>query len=117
MITAASMLVGCNMMQSQHFVTALLEKPSPATRVILERAAGNLLNSQTIKLADSAFTESATIIVEAIQVQNSQGQLLNGREIRAAITLSLLSNDKKCYLRHDQSGQIEYLGQIKCKAI
>ncbi|MEP1448072.1 MAG: hypothetical protein ABJK37_18360 [Paraglaciecola sp.] len=105
------------MTQSHYFVAALLEKQSPTSRVVLEQAAGDLLNSQTIKLADNVFTNNSTVYIEAIPPQNSQGDLLNGREIRAAITLSLLFYDKKCYLRHDQSGEIEYLNQIKCKAI
>lgn len=97
-------------------VEALLEQPSAKSRRILEDAIGNLLNSQPVKLADSVFTVKSSIIIEATQPKDSHGNLLDGRENRQADTFSLLTENEKCYLKHDQSGHIKLLTDINCKA-
>jgi hypothetical protein len=96
-------------------VPALLVQPSAQSRLILEKAIGDLLNSQPVKLADNVFTLKNTVIIEPNQPKDNQGRLLDGREIRQADTFTLLTEDGKCYLRHDQNGHIVLLGNISCK--
>ncbi|MGY8863146.1 MAG: hypothetical protein ACKVJ2_10990, partial [Pseudomonadales bacterium] len=61
-------------------------------------------------------TQKNTIIIEPNQPKDSRGTLLDGREIRQADTVSLLTKNGKCYLKHDQSGNIKLLENINCKA-
>ena len=95
---------------------ALLQHPSAESRIILENAVGKLLNSQPIKLANNVFVDKSTIIIQSSQPKDSQGNLLDGREIRQADTVSLLIENAKCYIKHDQSGHIKLVENIRCQA-
>ena len=108
-------LSSCSVTQSL-LVEALIEQPSVESRLILERAAGDLLNSQPLKLSSYVFTQKSTIIIERHQPKNSHGHLLDGRDIRPADTISLLIEAEKCFLKHDQSGAIKPVINIKCRA-
>jgi hypothetical protein len=108
-------LTSCKTIQAKPPRPALLEHSSPEIRIVLEQAVGSLMNSQPIKLADNVFTQKSTIIVESLQAKDSRGNMLDGREIRRADTVSLLVEDGKCYVRHDQSGHITLLINISCK--
>jgi hypothetical protein len=99
-----------------HPVEALLKQPTAQSHLILEKAIGNLLNSQPVKLADNVFTLKSTVIIESNQPKDNQGRLLDGRETRQADTFSLLTEDGKCYVKHDQSSQFIQLSNINCKA-
>jgi hypothetical protein len=110
------MLSSCLTTQPSQPLEALLEHPSSESRLILEKSIGDLLNSQPVKLADSVFTKNSTVIIESRQPKNGSGNLLDGREIRQADTFVLLTEDGKCYLKHDQSGHTTLLEDISCKA-
>ncbi len=110
------MLSNCAATELSQNTPALLEQSSADTRLLLESTIGDLLNSQPVKLADNAFTEKSTVIIERSQPKDSRGNLLDGREIRPADTVTLLTEDGKCYLKHDQSGSIKLLDSISCKA-
>jgi hypothetical protein len=97
-------------------VPALLEHSSSEIRIVLEQAIGNLINSPPIKLADNVFTNKSTVIVEPRQPKDSRGNLLDGWEIRPADIFSLLTEDGKCYIKHDQSRRVNLLDNISCKA-
>jgi hypothetical protein len=115
-MTAPFILSSCLATQAEHPVEALLQQPSAESRRILEIAIGSLMNSEPVTLADNVFTRRSTVIIVPNQPKDSQGRLLDGREIRQADTFFLLTEDGKCYLKHDQSGQIKLAGEISCKA-
>lgn len=110
----AFFLSSCLATQLTHPKAALLEQPSAQSRKILENAIGEMLNSQPVKLADNVFTLKSEVIVEPNQPKDSRGFLLDGRDVRQADTFSLLTEGGKCYLKHEQSGQINLLGEIHC---
>ena len=110
------LLSNCKATQAEALVPALLGHVSPKTRTILEQAIGNLLNSQAIKLADNVFTKKSTVIIDRHQPKDSRGNLLDGREMRQADTVSLFTGDGACYVKHDQSGNIALINSINCKA-
>jgi hypothetical protein len=113
--TTFLILNGCLATEPTKSVEALLERPSTESRRILESAIGTLLSSQPIKLAETVFTIESTVIIEARQPKDSRGNLLDGREGRQADTVTLLTEDGKCYLKHDQSGNIKLLVSINCQ--
>ena len=115
-MTILCILSSCLATQSAQYYPALLESPSADTHLLLEGAIGGLLNSQPIKLANSIFIQESTIIIAPSQPKDSRGNLLEGREIRQADTVSLLTKDRKCYLQHDQSGHLKLVNSISCKA-
>lgn len=115
-VVAPFILSSCLATQPVHPVEALLEQPSAESRLILENAIGNLLNSQPIKLADTVFTIKSSVIIERSQPRDSRGNLLDGRETRPVDTVSLFTEDGKCYLKHDQSGFVKLINNISCKA-
>lgn len=98
-------------------VQALLVQPSADSRLILEKAIGDLFNSQPIKLADNVFTQKSTIIIDPLLAKDSRGNVLDGREIRQADTVSLLIKNGKCYVRLNQSGHVKLLVNISCRPL
>ena len=114
-MTIPIILCSCLATKPSRPVDALIEQPSVQSRLILEKAIGNLLNSQPVKLADNIFTVKSTVIIEYNQSKDSQGRLLDGREIRQAETFSLLTEDGKCYVKHEKNGHIILLDKISCK--
>lgn len=115
LIIAPFVLSSCLTTEPIQPVAALLEQPSSETRILLESVIGDLLNSKPIKLADNVFTQKSTVVIERNQPKNSRGNLLDGRERRSADTVSLLTEAGKCYLKHDQSGNIKRVGNIRCR--
>jgi hypothetical protein len=110
-LTSSLVFSSCSATQP---LPALLEKPSAETRLLLEIAVGDLFDSQSIKLADNTFLEKSIVIIEYSQPKDNRGNLLDGREIREADTVSLLTVNGKCYVRHNQSGQIKIVTKINC---
>jgi|TARA_B110000240_G_C13375848_1_gene400280 hypothetical protein len=110
------LISSCKATQAESLIPAFLEHSSPKSRTVLEQAIGDLLNSQAIKLANNVFTKTNTVIIDRYQPKDSRGNLLDGREIRQADTVSLLTGDGKCYVKHDQSGNIKRVNSINCKA-
>jgi len=114
-IITTSILSGCLATQPSQPVAALLEQSSAENRILLERAIGDFLNSDPIKLADNIFSQKSTVVVDRSPSNDSRGNLLDGREMLAADTFSLLTENGMCYLKHDQSGHINLLVNISCK--
>jgi hypothetical protein len=115
-MTTAFMLNSCLALQSLQPVEALLQQPSVKSRLILENAIGDLLNSQPIKLADNVFLQKSTVIIDRRQPRDNRGNLLDGREMRQGDTVSLFTEGGKCYVKHDQSGNIKLVDKIDCNA-
>ncbi|WP_299080315.1 hypothetical protein [uncultured Paraglaciecola sp.] len=114
LFTAIS-LQGCMASQTPDYLPALLVQPNANTRIILETAIGQLLNSQPIKLANSVFTKQHTIMIERQQTIN--GDISMGRGVDFADSVSLLTKSGKCYLQHVQSKRIEQVKGIGCQAL
>jgi hypothetical protein len=108
-------LNSCSAVQLLPLEEALLEQPSAENHLILESAVGDLLNSQPIKLADNVFLEKSTVIIEHHQPRNNRGTLLDGREMRQADTVSLLTKNGKCYVKHHQSENIKFVNNVSCR--
>ena len=109
------LITSCKTTQAEVLVPALLEHSSPKTRTVLEQAIGELMNSQAIKLANNVFTKTSTIVIDRHQPKDSRGNLLDGRDMRQADTVSLVTSDGECYVKHDQSGNIQLINSINCK--
>ena len=108
-------LNSCSAVQILPLEEALLEQPSVENHLILESAVGDLLNSQPVKLADNVFLEKSTVIIEHHQPRNNRGTLLDGREMRQADTVSLLTKNGKCYVKHHQSENIKFVNNVSCR--
>jgi hypothetical protein len=117
LILASLLVNSCSATQPLEFLPALLVQPSEDNRIVLERAIGDLFNSQPIKLANGVFTQQSKVVIERRLAKDSRGNLLNGREIREADSVSLLTEDGQCYIRHDQTGNIKLVHRINCLAI
>jgi hypothetical protein len=113
---APLLLSNCSATQPLEPIPALLVQPTEDNRIVLEHAIGDLFNSQPIKLANSVFTQQSKVVIERRLVKNSRGELLDGREIREADSVSLLTEDGQCYIRHDQTGDIKLVHSINCSA-
>lgn len=113
---APLMLSSCLVTHALQPIPALLEHPSAETRRILERAIGSLLNSQPVKLADNVFSQNSTVMIERNRATNNRINPLGAKDVKPANTFLLFIKDKKCYLRHEQIGSTQLLGNISCKA-
>lgn len=108
--------VGCQITQAQQPVDALLETQSTKTRVVLEQAVGNLLNSQPVKLADDVFTLSSTVIIERSHPKDGFDRLIDERDLRPIDSFTLLLQSNECLLKHDQTKVVIQLLDIECIA-
>jgi hypothetical protein len=116
LILAPFVLSSCSATQPLHPIPALLVQPTVDSRLVLEHAIGDLFNSQPIKLASNVFIQKSTVIIDSHLAGHSRGNLLDGREMRQADTVSLLTEDGKCYIKHDQTGNIKFMKNINCLA-
>jgi hypothetical protein len=115
LLIAAMLLSSCKTTQAEPSAPALLVLSSSETRIILEQAIGDLMNSQAVKLADNVFIQKSTVIIDRRYPYDSRGNLLDGREVRQADTVTLLTEDAKCYVRHNQSGNIKLVESLRCQ--
>jgi len=116
LLLALVVLVGCQITQAQQPVNALLETQSTKTRVLLEQAIGNLLNSQPVKLADDVFTLSSTVIIERSHSIDGFGRLIDERDLKPIDSFTLLLQSNKCLLKHEQTNVVIQLLDIECIA-
>ncbi|MFT4789781.1 MAG: flagellar basal body P-ring protein FlgI [Paraglaciecola sp.] len=116
LILAPLLLSSCSATQPLEPIPALLVQPTEDNRIVLEHAIGDLFNSQPIKLANGVFTQQSKVVIERRLAKDSRGNLLDGREIREADSISLLTEDGQCYIRHDQTGNIKLVRSINCLA-
>ena len=110
-------IFGCTTSKPQPTKPALLKSPSVQTRITLETAIGKLLNSKKVKLADTAFTQSSTVMIEQSQHTNNQGRLLESHNSRPIDSFILLFKANTCTLKHQQSLKELTLSNIECVAV
>jgi hypothetical protein len=113
---APLLLSNCSATQPLEPIPALLVQPTEDNRIVLEHAIGDLFNSQPIKLANSVFTQQSKVVIERRLAEDSRGNMLDVREIREADSVSLLTKNGQCYIRHDQTGNIKLVHNINCLA-
>jgi hypothetical protein len=116
LILASLLVNSCSATQPLEFLPAKLVQPSEDNRIVLEHAIGDLFNSQPIKLANSVFTQQSKVVIERRLAKDSRGNMLDVREIREADSVSLLTKNGQCYIRHDQTGNIKLVHNINCLA-
>jgi hypothetical protein len=117
LILASLLVSSCSATQPLEPIPALLVQPTEDNRIALEHAIGDLFNSQPIKVANSVFTQQSKVVIERRLAKDSRGNMLDGRELREADSVSLLTKDGQCYIRHDQTGNIKLVHRINCLAI
>ena len=109
-------IFGCTNYKSQTAKPALLKSSSIQTRITLETAIASLLNSKTVKLADTAFTLSSTLMIEqSHQIGNSE-RVVEDRSSRSIDSFILLIQTNTCILKHQQSQKELILSSIECVA-
>ncbi len=110
---------GCMSTNASDMQMAVLNEADIETRKAIQRAISELLNGQTIALADNVFSVKSMIIVERKQHRDSSGALIDGRQpLEPADSFTLLTDTKNsCFVRHDQSGKKVNLPGLKCKPV
>ncbi|WP_087505977.1 hypothetical protein [Neiella marina] len=94
---------------------ALVEMNS-ATKQTLERAASELLFGRQLSFSSSAFTTNSKVLIDKKQARDSQGQLLNGRELQAeVIAFTLWKQNQQCWLQRDDTEARVVLNGVSCK--
>ena len=116
LISLVLVFTGCKSSHATQAEEALLTNPSTEIRQILEQAMGNLMNSQPIKIADSAFTTKSMVLIERTSSLDSNKNLIIGRTLIESETFTLLKKGKQCFLKHNQSDIRIKLSLVECKA-
>ena len=104
----------CHSTQSKTSIKALLASPSATVRENLEKSIGDFFNSQPVKLADRVFTTNSTVLVE--RYQGDKAIPTTQRGLAPVDSFTLLLENNRCVLRHDQSQTLILLPKINCKA-
>lgn len=101
-------MVACNSTPHAEGVPALLVSPDATARSELQRALAELLNTDSVTLADDAFTRSSSLIIERSR--------LSGRETGTPEHFHLLLDDGGCFLVRQTTAESALLAHVECRA-
>jgi hypothetical protein len=94
---------------------AVIVNPTADSRAVLQRAVAELLGKD-VQLADSALTQSSTLVLEPARVRDTAGRLAQGRETRPSEVFRLVAVSGDCVLVHERSGRRIVLQRVRCAA-
>jgi hypothetical protein len=93
-----------------------LARATAESRAELERVISSALGGAPVTLADDALTSTSELTIERARPRDSQGRLINGRELGRPEHFRLLKVGTDCVLVHEASGQRFTLAHTTCVA-
>jgi hypothetical protein len=107
-------LPACASYSAQDSVDAVLVKPDPAVRAALSNAIKEALNGRDPTLSDDALTASSHLMIEPARPRDSNGRLLDGRDLRKPESFHLMKQGEDCVLIHDRTKKEFVLPGAQC---
>jgi hypothetical protein len=95
---------------------ALIVDSNAASRMELQSAVSKVLGTADITLAPDALTTTSLLTIERVPTRDSQGRLLNGRELGRPEQFTLVKSGERCVLIHAGSGMRIPLDSVRCRA-
>ncbi|HEY3307419.1 MAG TPA: hypothetical protein VGJ93_03080 [Desulfuromonadaceae bacterium] len=106
---------GCQTISAQsQTVAALLDKPSVNCRQQLEQALRTLTGGN-VTLAQDAFTNAPTLILERAQIMDLNGVVRDGMLLEKPPGFRLWLSGAGCVLENQQTGEQEKLVGCNCR--
>ncbi len=112
----AALSSACAGMSQQADSPALIVDSSAASRMDLQSAVIRALGTADIALAPDALTTTSLLTIERTPARDSQGRLLNGRELGRPEQFTLVKSGERCVLIHAGSGMRIPLDSVRCRA-
>ncbi len=108
-------LAGCQTLAATDDLPAWITNPGSGSRVALQAAVNEALNTD-VALADDALTNSSILTIQRNLTDSMEGQPVQGRNMDMPIQFSLVISGGDCVLidLRDQSRRI--LQNTRCKA-
>lgn len=110
------LLAGCAASRAQMAVPAVLSDVDEASRAALANAVTQALNGREVLLASDALTQSSRLVLDPARPKDTNGRLLQGREMRPPESFRLLKQGDECVLQHERTGRKYVLQQAHCAA-
>ena len=112
------LLAGCQLSGApQESVAAVIIEPDAAGRTEIQRIISEALGQREVRLADDVLQANNQLIISQVLLQNSQGELLNGRADGLPEHFFLHKTGYGCELSHRQSGRRWLLKGVRCAPI
>lgn len=109
-----AVLTGCQTTLSDSSVPArLIGQTLPAIEQI-ELAISKLLNGKPVTLADSAFSQESTLVIERAPHRDDRGLLIDGRRTEEGVGFMLLLDSGMCWIRRQDTQSAVSLPGIDC---
>ena len=106
--------IGCRTAPTNHDKAARIVDPDDASRVALQQAVNQALNTNVL-LADDALTESSLLVIERKPPRTMQSLPTQGRNMEPPFQFRLVINGTDCILI-DQRDRSRYpLDNTQCK--
>ena len=112
---AATLLIsGCQTMNAESDVPALVDAPDDASRAALRATVSEIFGGQDVPLADDALTQSSLLLIE----RNPRGSLdsppATGRVLEEPIRLRLVRSGSDCVLIDLRDDSRHVLRDTRC---
>lgn len=114
-VASVLLLVACKNGTLQDEVPARVQAPTPAGKAELQAAVAEALGRTEVLLADDAFIDSSTLVVERRPARDPAGNRLPGRELEKPERFQLLLSGGDCILLRESSGERWTLREVRCQ--
>lgn len=116
-IAASLMMSGCSAAVDNLAQPAVMTSPTTASLTELESAITGLLDIESVKISEQAFSDSSMLTLERNAHQDSTGQLIMGRNLEMPISVQLMIQQGKCIVVADNKARSGPLEHVTCKAL
>ena len=110
----ASLVAGCQTMNTDNDVPAVIVDPDDASRAALRATMNGLFIGQDVLLADDALTISSTLPIEFGTRSSLEHRPLSGRVVTEPLRFRLVRNGSKCILIDPRDESRHLLADTRC---
>ena len=114
LIISAFLISACGHISVKNSVPALLSDVDADAEVELHTAVTQLLNQETVLIAQDAFQYRSYITVERLTRKDSQGNRIQGRMLDMPEKIQLLLINGECILKRESNNDTVKLENVKC---
>lgn len=111
-----TVLSSCQAWPTYREDAAVIVSPSVASRAELLRVVREALHGVPVALADDALTTSSTLAIEHARPLDTEGRLMNGRELQMPTRFDLVKRGSHCVLIESQTARRWTLKNTQCVA-
>ncbi len=102
-------LMSCNSVNLDNTEAAVLTNPSPAVYAEITEAVSAMLGGRAVTIATDTLQSTSRLVIDP--------SIMTGRDSAKPDHFQLMIDKTRCFIVHEQSGQITELKKASCKPI